>query len=154
MSINPMDDLAGFIDTYADDVTGLRDEEVLRAVAAALRERDTAVADAERNASMATEYAGKAIEYKQEKEAAEDERDAAVARADRLTDAIGDADQVLEWVREANSIMLRKRAVEIVNALRAVSPPPATTCPTCGSDNPDIEGYDDTDSCPDPWHQS
>lgn len=43
-------------------------------------ERDAAVAGEANNASMATEYAGKAVEYKREKEAAEAERDAAVAQ--------------------------------------------------------------------------
>lgn len=89
------------------------------------------------------------------------ERDAAVARADRLTDAIGDPDGILAGCDASASMWAFHRLRRIAAAAAAVSPPPApTTCPTCGSDDPLFRNKTGgtvlglSARCPDPWHQA
>ena len=58
-----------------------------------------------------------------------DERDDLAARLAAITAAIGDPDELLLWVRQHNSIMLRQRVLDILDAA-SLSPTPTPKEPT------------------------
>jgi hypothetical protein len=85
---------------------------------------------------------------------------AAEARLSALTDAIGDPDELLLWVHEYNSIKLRQVCERIAAAVQPPdSTPPPSVCPTCGSDDTEMDGFEwrlnnpGGGFCPNPWHQ-